>query len=195
MSIPLTVSDLRQYEYCARIPYFTHVLGLQRKRPTTYKMEEGRLEHEHVSELEERRSLRSYGLTRGERQFNVPLHSPNMQLTGLLDMLILTEDEAIPVEFKNDLHNRVGPNHKRQLAAYSLLIEEKWHLPVNRAFVHFIPTRQSREVILSSEAKTQLIGQLNKLRTMLEREALPDPTVHPGRCTDCEFRNFCPDTW
>src|SRR5437868_15412178 len=104
MTISLTVSDLRQYEYCARIPYFTHVLGLRRKRPTTYKMEEGRLEHQHVSELEERRSLRSYGLTKGERRFNVNLTSITLQVTGVLDMLILTEDEAIPVEFKNDLH-------------------------------------------------------------------------------------------
>lgn len=195
MSIPLTVSDLRQFEYCARIPYFTHVLGLQRKRPTTYKMEEGRLEHEHVSELEGRRSLRSYGLTKGERSFNVSLFSPELQVTGLLDMLILTEDEAIPVEFKNDLHNRVGANHKRQLAAYSLLIEEKWELPVKRAFIHFIPTRQSREIILSDATKNEILSQLDNLRDMLEKEALPDHTPKLGRCIDCEFRNFCPDIW
>ncbi len=195
MTIPLTVSDLRQYEYCARIPYFTHVLGLQKRRPTTYKMEEGRLEHEHVNLLEERRSLRSYGLTRGERYFNVSLFSPVLQITGLLDMVIVTGDEVIPVEFKNDLHNRVGANHKRQLAAYSLLLEEKWQLPVNRAFVHFIPTRQSREVSLTQETKDQLLIQLNQLRVMLEREALPDATSKVGRCTDCEFRNFCPDIW
>ncbi|HEX2914067.1 MAG TPA: CRISPR-associated protein Cas4 [Chloroflexia bacterium] len=195
MSIQLTVSDLRQYEYCARIPYFTHVLGLRRVRPTTFKMAEGLLEHEHVADLEERRSLRSYGLQRGERLFNVALNSNSLHLTGLLDMLILSDGEAIPVEFKNDLHNRIGSNHLRQLAAYSLMVEEKWKVPVRRVFVHFIPTRKSCEVAMTEEIKAKFLTQLQRARQMIEREALPDATSVHGRCQDCEFRNFCPDIW
>lgn len=191
----LVVSDLRQYEYCARIPYFTHVLGLSRARPTTYKMQEGLLEHQHAEELEERRSLRSYGLTEGERVFNVYLHSSNLQLSGLLDMVILTDEEAIPIEFKNDMFNRVNKNHLIQLAAYTLLIEERWERPVKRAFVHFIPTKQSREVAITDQLRTTLFTQLDRLRFMIEGEYLPDATRCQGRCTDCEFRNFCPDTW
>lgn len=191
----LVVSDLRQYEYCARIPYFTHVLGLSRARPTTYKMQEGLLEHQHAEELEERRSLRSYGLTEGERVFNVYLHSSNLQLSGLLDMVILTNEEAIPIEFKNDMFNRVNKNHLIQLAAYTLLIEERWERPVKRAFVHFIPTKQSREVAITDQLRTTLFAQLDRLRFMIEGENLPNATQCQGRCTDCEFRNFCPDTW
>ncbi len=195
MSINLTVSDLRQFEYCARIPYFTHVLGLLRTRPTTYKMAEGLLEHGRVEDLEERRSLRSYGLKQGERLFKVRLVSAELGLSGLLDMVVLTEEEAIVVEFKNDLHNRIGPNHVMQLAAYALLIEERWERPVRRAFVHFIPTKQSREVEVGQAQKKRLRSQLQALRGMIESETLPDATPVRGRCTDCEFRNFCPDIW
>ncbi len=195
MTIQLTVSDLRQYEYCARIPYFTHVLGMRRIRPTTYKMQEGLLEHERVAELEERRSLRSYGLDSGQRLFNVSLYSAALGVNGLLDMVILAEDEAIPVEFKNSLYNQLWSNHQMQLAAYALLIEERWQLPVNRAFVHFIPTKQSSELILSEVVKAKLRQRLSDLQTMIEREYLPEATTARGRCTDCEFRNFCPDIW
>jgi CRISPR-associated exonuclease Cas4 len=195
MALQLTVSDLRQYEYCARIPYFTHVFGMNRKRPVTYKMQEGGLEHEHVTELEERRSLRSYGLQTGERRFDVYLTSEHLGLTGRLDMLIVTENEAIPVEFKNDLYNRVGENHLLQLAAYSLIIEEQLELPVRRAFVHFIPTKQSREVPLSTPLKDKTHSRLSQLRRMIERESHPDATPVKGRCIDCEFRNFCLDVW
>ena len=195
MSSFVSVSDLRQFEYCRRIPYFTHVLGMARKRPTTYKMEEGTLEHERVGELEERRSLRSYGLKTGERHFDVRLVSSSLQLSGLLDMLIVADEEAIPVEFKNDLFNRVNSNHLMQLAAYALLIEEQWQRPVHRAFVHFIPTRQSREVKLDEVVKDKLKHRLESVQEMIEHEVLPDATSVRGRCVDCEFRNFCPDIW
>ncbi|MBM4463865.1 MAG: DUF911 domain-containing protein [Chloroflexi bacterium] len=59
-SLVLTVSDVKQFAYCPRVVYFTY--ALPRRRPTTYKMKEGKIEHEHVAELEERRSLRAYGL-------------------------------------------------------------------------------------------------------------------------------------
>lgn len=195
MNVPLTVSDLRQYEYCARIPYFTHVLGIRRTRPTTYKMQEGLLEHEHVAELEEHRSLRSYGLSGGERLFNVSLVSPTLNLTGLLDMLILTDTEAIPVEFKNNLFDQIGENHLMQLAAYSLIIEERWQRPVERAFVHFIPTKHSRQVEMDSAVKRRLLDRLGQVNRMITSESLPDATPVRGRCSDCELRNFCPDIW
>lgn len=195
MTIQLSVSDLRQFEYCARIPYFTHVLGLRRTRPTTYKMQEGLIEHERVAELEERRSLRSYGLQSGERHFDVTLNSARLGLNGRLDMLIVTEEEAIPVEFKNNLSNGLGANHQMQLAAYALIIEECWQRQVKRAFVHFIPTKQSRELKITQALKGRLLDRLGGLQTMIGSEILPDATPVSGRCVDCEFRNFCPDIW
>ncbi len=195
MTINITVSDLRQFEYCARIPYFTHVLGLARVRPVTYKMREGLAEHERVRELEERRSLRSYGLKEGERHFEVRLVSEALQLSGRLDLLVVSGAEALVVEYKNDLHNRIGTNHRLQLAAYALMVEEQWKLPVRRAFLHFIPTKKSFEVPLTANLKDLLRQRLVALKGMVEHEVLPDATAVRGRCVDCEFSNLCPDVW
>ncbi|MEI7556917.1 CRISPR-associated protein Cas4 [Candidatus Chlorohelix sp.] len=195
MKFTITVSDLRQFEYCQRIVYFSYCLGLSRRRPTTYKMEEGSLLHEQVAELEERRSLHSYGLQEGERHFDVRLRSEKLGLSGLLDMLIITSKEAIPVEFKNSSSAEVGANHKAQLAAYALLIEEQRGVSVSRSFIHFIPARQSIEVILEQHHKSAVLLNLERIRHMVERENMPEATLAHGRCTDCEFRNFCPDVW
>lgn len=51
--LPLGVSDVRQHVCCPRILYFR--LGVRLPRPTTYKMEEGKIEHIHVEELEQTR--------------------------------------------------------------------------------------------------------------------------------------------
>jgi CRISPR-associated exonuclease Cas4 len=195
MSFHLSVSDLRQYDYCARIVYFTHCVGMGRRRPTTYKMQEGSLAHEQVAWLEERRTLRSYGLTEGKREFDVRLNSTALELSGLLDMLIVTPTEAIPVEYKNSTYDQVGSNHMVQLGAYALMIEEQWGVAVKRAFVHFIPTKTSHEVELTPILKEHTLKQLHNIHQMVENESLPDATRFRGRCSDCEFRNFCPDVW
>ena len=46
--MPFTVTDLRQYAYCPRIPYFTYVVPLA--RPVTPKMREGQEVHGEQSE-------------------------------------------------------------------------------------------------------------------------------------------------
>lgn len=146
----LTVTDVRQWRYCPRIVYYTYCQPLP--RPTTYKMEEGRTRHDEVKALEERRALRSYGLTEGERHFNVPLYSQRLGLSGRLDMLIDTGRELIPVEFKNT-EEPPALNHKYQLAAYALLVEEEMQGTVRRCFVHSIPARRSFEVPITADMR------------------------------------------
>lgn len=188
--IQLTVTDVKQYLYCPRIVYFTYCMPL--RRPTTYKMEEGKLQHQHTAELERRRSLRAYGLTEGERHFDVHLYSERLGLSGHLDMAIVTPQEAIPVEFKHSA-GKLGLNHKYQLTAYALLVEEKWDRPVRRAFVYFIPLKRAQEVAITPNKRRFVVKAIERIRQMVKSEALPEPTRHIGRCADCEFKNFCGD--
>ena len=109
-SPPLTfnASDLRQYVYCRRVIYFRYCLPV--RPPPTYKMAEGKLQHERVEELERRRSLRAYGLADGERVFDVRLASERLGVVGTLDMVVVRRHEVIPVEFK---HTEARPSAAR----------------------------------------------------------------------------------
>jgi CRISPR-associated exonuclease Cas4 len=157
-------------------------------------MAEGKLEHERTTELEERRSLRAYGLTEGIRHFDVMLTSQRLALRGRLDMIIETAAEVIPVDYKNS-EGRVGLNHKYQLTAYALLVEEAWRRPVRRGFIYLVPQKEAEEVRITSNMRGWVHRALREIRTMLAAEIVPPPTrVHP-RCVDCEFRNLCPDVW
>ncbi len=188
--LSLTVSDLKQFIYCPRIIHFTRTLPL--KRPTTYKMDEGKIEHEANEERETRRSLRAYGLKEGERYFGVRLSSERLGLTGLLDMVIVTPNEVIPVEFKNSF-GPVALNHKYQLTAYALLVEDKWNRSVRRSFVYLIPLKRSYEVIITPNMRQFVKTALDAIRKIIDNEIMPDGTRHRGRCVDCEFRNYCLD--
>jgi len=188
--ITLTVGDVKQYCYCPRVVFYTYCLHI--KRPTTYKMVEGNLEHEVVQEKEERRSLRAYGLREGERQFNLNLYSRRLELTGKLDMVIITPAEIIPVDFKNT-SGKPGLNHKYQLTGYALLLEESFQKPVRRGFIYLLPQKKACEISITDNMRLFFKKTLDKIRHMLDSESLPPPARRESLCTDCEFRNFCGD--
>lgn len=186
---PVTVTDLKNWVYCARVPFYTAFLA---QRPTTFKMAAGQGGHVQVADLEERRSLRAYGLTEGERVFHVRLRSAQLGLSGLLDMAILTETAATPVEFKSTTGG-VGLNHKVQLTAYALLVEERWERPVERGFIYLIPQRRAYSVPITDQLRQQVHAILGELRQSLRAEAKPPPTQQRAKCADCEFRRYCLD--
>lgn len=188
--LTLTVTDLRQYLYCPRIVYFTYCLPVP--RPVTYKMTEGQLQHEETRDKERRRSLRAYGLSEGQRYFHVHLRSEQLGLSGVLDMVIVSPQEVVPVEFKHS-RRALGLHHKYQLVAYALLVEERWDRPVRRAFVYRIPERRAQEVPITPNMRRFVHKTMAEIRAMIASEAMPSPTRHGERCADCEFRNFCGD--
>ena len=88
----IRVSDIKQYFYCPRVVYHTYYTPVV--RPTTHPMQIGAIQHEVLSVLERRRTLSRYGLEAGSRQFHISLHAESLGLSGVLDLLIRTEDEA-----------------------------------------------------------------------------------------------------
>lgn len=230
----IAASDLRQYVYCARVVYYRYCVPV--KPPPTYKMVEGKLQHERVEELEHRRSLRAYGLSDGERVFHVRMGSERLGVSGLVDMIIVRRHEVIPVEFKlteapaivekrqgwKKQRGHVAPtwvgnagetateegeigegpaesaevvalHHKYQLAAYAMMAEERWPVPARRCFVYFVPAKRAAEVAIGDGVRRYTRRLLREMRGMIVTQRMPEPTLHRGRCQECEYRRFCND--
>jgi CRISPR-associated exonuclease Cas4 len=188
----LTVTDLKQWAYCARIPYYHHVMPVEFAR--TYKMERGRDIESAVEAMEKRRGFRRYGLERGERRFGVWLHSAVLGLSGKLDLLITTDKAAYPVDFK-DTEGGVRYNHRIQLAAYALLVEENTGRSVPAGFIYLVPSRQLAAVPVGHKEREQVASAIAEIRRMIDQEEMPAPTPARARCVACEFRNYCSDVW
>ncbi len=194
--ILLEVTDLKQWCHCPRVVFYRYCLP--RIRPITGKMGEGILRHHEEHEREERRSLRSYGLTEGERHFDVVLRSPVLGLSGRLDLLIITPGkettgaEGIVVEYKLS-DRKPGPHVKLQLAAYGLLVETLWNIPVHRGFLYLLPLRQAEPILLNSRLKNRVRETTSAIRATIEHEVLPPPPDRQAICVSCEFRRFCND--
>jgi CRISPR-associated exonuclease Cas4 len=190
----LEVTDLKQWTYCPRIVFYRYCLPAI--RPVTYSMEAGIQAHEVVAALEERRSLRTYGVTEGERQFDVALRSERLGLSGRIDLVIRyttpTGPEAIVVDYKLS-EREAGPHFKLQLAAYGLMIEEAWGIPVRRAFLYHISQRRAEAIPLTPVLRRKVEQTVSAIHAAIAGEAIPLSPSSLSRCVSCEFRRFCND--
>lgn len=193
LDTPFRVSDFKQWIYCPRILYFT--VCLPDVRPTTFMMEAGREAGKSEEGREIRRSLRSYGLAQGRREFNVPLRSERLGLRGVVDMVIWVDEpppgEVIPVDYK--LSRIPGEHFKLQLMAYGLMLEEASGMPARRGFLYEIPLRRTEEVRFTLALRQKLLRMLEAMHHMLWTEQIPDPAPQRRKCLSCEFRRFCND--
>ncbi len=192
-----TVTDLKQYAYCPRILFYTCCLPLL--RPTTGKMEEGRLAHQEAREREQRRTLRIYGLEEARRHFDVSVASEELGLGGRIDLVLEVAPasseivrEWIPVDYKQT-GRRAGPHLRQQLAAYGLMLEETWGGVVRRGFIYSLLTRRVEEIPLTPALRREVRETVAAMREMVERERMPDPPASRRPCVNCEFRRFCND--
>ncbi|MCB0172231.1 MAG: CRISPR-associated protein Cas4 [Anaerolineae bacterium] len=190
------VVDLKQYVYCPRIVYYHHCLP--QVRPVTFKMEAGLAAQDEEEVRAARRSLRAYGLRRGETESNVPVESAALGLRGQVDLVIKTDDnprnevELIPVDYKLSA-GKLGRHFKLQLVAYGLLLAEMYDLPVRRGFLYAIPTRRAQEVPFTPALRGQLNRALLEMKEIVLKEFMPAPVRQRAKCSVCEFRRFCND--
>jgi CRISPR-associated exonuclease Cas4 len=189
----LSVSDVKQYLYCPRVPYFQHVMPVP--RPVTYKMQHGKMQHVELDRLEKRRGYRSYGLREGERWFHYALASQKLGVQGVIDLVVVYEVHGqrryLPVEFKYQ-DGPVPTNVKYQLTLYAMMLEEAFGTEVREGVVYQIPTKSWRRVRVTEEMQRYVRHTLEALRHMMVKELFPEPRSR-ARCTDCEYRRYCND--
>ncbi len=188
---PIRVTDFKQWVYCPRVFYFQACLP--DVRPTTYKMHAGVEVGKNEAGREERRSLRNYGITQGEREFDVAVCSERLGLRGTVDMVITEADtgEVIPVDYK--LSRIAGLHFQLQVGVYGMMLEEMRGRQVRRGFLYSIPLRRAEMIKIDQRLRTKVLKSLEGMQSILARETMPAPVKNRNKCVTCEFRRFCND--
>jgi CRISPR-associated exonuclease Cas4 len=188
------VTDLKQYTYCPRVTYYMYCFP--KLRPMTYKMQAGIEAQERVTDLEERRSLRAYGLSDGERHFHVPVRSKVMGCVGQIDMVIETQEggahRLIPVDYKLSQRSP-GRHFQLQVACYGMMLEEMYGVSVPEAYIYLIQSRQAERIALTKRLRREVAQSMEAIRAMIAKQRVPPPTPHRAQCMACEYRRFCND--
>jgi CRISPR-associated exonuclease Cas4 len=190
--VELTPTDLRQYSYCPRVVFYQYCTHL--KRPETAKMRFGKEAHELAQLLENRRSLKRYGLHTGERHFSVRLQNEQLGLVGICDLAIVTSNAVYPVEFKNT-NQKPTVGHHLQMCAYALMLEYHYTLPCPHGYWHSIPNAYTYEVDFDSKLRHKTLKVLSTITAFVKDQRCPQPTPQRSKCVDCELSNFCADVF
>jgi CRISPR-associated exonuclease Cas4 len=113
-------------------------------------------------------------------------------LVGKPDYITDQEGELVPIERKSRyLKGKPFEGETLQLAAYGLLIEERFGTPVRRGVLQY--QNASVDVVFDDQLRSKLLVAISALK---EAQCLPDVSRdhhHPARCKACGFRNTCPD--
>lgn len=96
------------------------------------------------------------------------------------------------VEYKLT-ERKVLRNWKLQVAAYALLLEEQWQLPVHRGYIYHIGERRSDEVPITPMLRKRVGQAVSALLELVQGERMPPPPKNTAICVSCEFRRFCND--
>lgn len=187
---PLRVSDLRQWVYCPRVAWFTLVCPVPKRE--SYKMQLGRQKEQHLARLLRRRTLRAFGLEAGDMETGVQLYSPQLGLSGKLDVMIRQGRYRYPVEVKFT-RGEARLNHRIQLAGYALLLESELGIVVPHGYVLRLPDDKVERIELTERLRETVISLLRAIRDMIYHERTPPASPVTACCVDCEYRNFCGD--
>jgi CRISPR-associated exonuclease Cas4 len=187
--ITFTITDLKQYIYCPRIFYY-HAC-LPDVRPVTAKMHHGIDAHEQEQKRAARRTMHQYHTIDGTRNFDVPVISERLNLSGQIDEVVEGTNGVFPVDYK--LAKRAGYHFKLQLTAYAMLLEEVSDVRIKQGYLYLMRSREMITVRFTQKLRGAVEAALRAMYIIAQTELVPEPTRYRQRCPDCEFRRFCND--
>ncbi len=192
----ISVTDVKHYVYCPRLVYFDRVLHATPVFGS--QQEEGKESHEEYVTRELRRKDAIYyssDLVGAEKLLFTSLSSDRLELQGNVDLIIRTaKREFIPVEYKN-MNSEKGKlcmDHKYQLVAYALLIEENFETMIKRGFVNYIPEALILEFEITPTMKSHVKRVIGHIKRIIQTEELPPIRVANYKCQGgCGHKQTC----
>jgi len=192
----VSVTDIKHYIYCPRLIYFDRVLHAT---PVFGSQQEDSKElHEDYVRKELRRKDAVYyspEFVGAEKLLFTPLSSDNLGLQGNVDCIIKTASgEYVPVDYKNMASDRgrVWMDHRYQLVAYGLLVEDHFGTVVRRGFVNYIPGTLILQLEITPTMKSYVKRVLGHIKRIIKEEELPPIRVAKQKCTGgCGHKQTC----
>jgi len=123
------------------------------------------------------------------------IKSETLGLNGIIDQLEIYEKGYVPIELKSGKAPKedAWPNHKIQVAAYAMLLEEKFNTEVKEGFIHYLDVNEKRHIPINVFLKEETNELKNKVKALLESADIPDFCGNENKCNACGLRETCFD--
>ena len=114
------------------------------------------------------------------------VRSESLRLKGVVDRIEVYGNEYVPVEIKTGRTPSEGvwPDHRMQLAAYMLLLNDRFNANVKEGQVNYVATNQTRQVVMNPFMEYEVKSAVNDVFSLIERPEVPEPCGKPY-CSVC----------
>jgi CRISPR-associated exonuclease Cas4 len=123
------------------------------------------------------------------------LESRILGLRGIIDQVEIYENDFVPYELKTGKvpEKGVWPNHKIQIGAYILMLQEKYGKPIKEAFVKYLDSDEARQITMNPFLKDEILALIKKVNETLVQKEIPVYTQNENKCKNCELSQECHD--
>lgn len=121
------------------------------------------------------------------------MENQELNLKGKVDKIELLEGYYYPIEVKSGKPpvNGVWKAHAIQIAAYAILIEEKFKKEVPVGYVDYLQIGDRRTVIIDDPLREELFTVLSEMNSIIEGDYVPEIVQNPNKCRACDYSDFC----
>lgn len=128
-----------------------------------------------------------------EKYFDVYLYDSEWNIGGIVDYIAYDGNIAWPVDFKTGQkpRNKINDPHKYQLVTLALLIDSNFKMIVDRAQVHYLMYKETRELKITIDDRLRVLKAIREIRDSIINEKIPQPTRLRNVCKYCECFNIC----
>ncbi len=119
--------------------------------------------------------------------------SDELRLKGIIDQVHVYDTDYVPFELKTGRmpQDGVWPSHRIQIAAYSLLLQEKFSKPIKEGFVLYLDSKEKRHIAINPFMKEEVKRIVDEITALLDSKELPDFCNNENKCTKCGLRQTC----
>ncbi|MBW2977168.1 CRISPR-associated protein Cas4, partial [Candidatus Woesearchaeota archaeon] len=99
----------------------------------------------------------------------------------------------VPIELKTGKMPKEGtwPGHRVQIAAYAMLLEEKFKTQVKEGFVYYLDAKETRHIAINPFMKAEIISLIKEVQETLKKHYIPDYCENKNKCSKCGLRQSC----
>lgn len=121
------------------------------------------------------------------------VESEELKLKGIIDQVHVYEQDYVPFELKTGRTpaDGVWPSHRIQIAAYAMLLQEKFNKPIKEGFVFYLDTKEKRHIAINPFMKDEVKQVVNEVIGLLESKNIPDFCNNENKCMKCGLKQTC----
>ena len=121
------------------------------------------------------------------------VESEELRLKGVIDQVYVYHNEYVPFELKTGRapQDGVWPSHRIQIAAYSMLLQEKFNKEIKEGFIVYLDSKEKRHIAINPFMKQEVKQIVDEVIALLESKELPDFCNNENKCRKCGLKQIC----